>query len=54
MELSNGENTPEKPPAKRISSEAGKGMATGKLSKPQTRSVSGRILSERASTTRKK
>jgi len=46
--------TPEKPPGKRISSEAGKGMATGKLSKRQTRSVSGRILSERASTTRKK
>jgi hypothetical protein len=28
-------STPEKPPTKRISSEAGKGLATGKLSKPK-------------------
>src|SRR5260370_36697206 len=46
--------TPEKPPGKGISSEAGKGMVTGKLSKPDTRSESGRILGEAASTTRKK
>jgi len=47
-------STPEKPPTQRVSSEAGKGLATGRLSKPETRSVSGRVLSERAATRRKR
>lgn len=40
--------TEEKPPTRQVSSEAGKGLATGNLSKRETRSVSGRVLSERA------
>jgi hypothetical protein len=46
--------TPEKPPGKRIASEAGKGLSTGKLSKTETRSVSGRVASERAAAARAK
>jgi hypothetical protein len=46
--------TPEKPPSRQVSSEAGKGLATGRLSKSETRSVSGRVLSERAATKKKK
>ena len=46
--------TPEKPPGRRVSTEAGKGLATGRLSKPETRSVSGRVLSERAASKKKR
>jgi len=46
--------TPEKPPSRRVVSAAGTGLATGRLSKPKTRSVSGRVLSERAATKKKK
>jgi hypothetical protein len=41
-------STPEEPPTRRVSSDAGKGLATGRLSKTETRSVSGHVLSERA------
>ena len=47
-------STPEKPPTRRVSSEAGKGLATGRLSKAETRSVSGRVLSEGAATRKKR
>ena len=46
-------STPEKPPTRRVSSEAVKGLATGKLSKTETRSVAGRVLSERPATRKK-
>jgi len=47
-------STPERPPTRRVSSEAGKGLATGRLSKRETRSVSGRVLSERAASKKKR
>jgi antitoxin HicB len=40
--------TPSRPPTRRVGAEAGKGLATGSVSKAETRSVSGRVLSERA------
>jgi hypothetical protein len=46
--------TPEKPPSKQMESIAGKGLAKGKLSVQQTKSLSARVLSEGSAVSRKK
>ncbi len=46
--------TPEKPPTKSEASIAGKALKTGKATPAQTRTLAGRVLSEKGAGTKKK